>query len=137
MCRSIVAKPIIWNDNVRSEHPGTRNRSMAARKSRTKTKAARPTTVAAYLAHSGKADGDRRGSSFRLQAHAQRVCRVHELGRDQLGDPARTVLEHVQRSAALLRGPRRQEELQLALPDGPYDSATGEYTTSFAQKLLV
>jgi hypothetical protein len=50
MWRSIVAKPAISNDNVRPEHPGTRNRSMAARKTRAKTKAVRPTTVAAYLA---------------------------------------------------------------------------------------
>ena len=35
---------------VRSEHSNTRNRSMAARKSRSKATAARPTTVAAYLA---------------------------------------------------------------------------------------
>src|SRR3954468_18118755 len=35
---------------VRSEHANTRNRSMAVRRSRSKAKAARPTTVAAYLA---------------------------------------------------------------------------------------
>src|SRR4051812_10546411 len=35
---------------VRPEHPNTRNRSMTARKSRAQPKAARPATVAAYLA---------------------------------------------------------------------------------------
>jgi len=63
------------------------------------------------LAHSGKTGGDRRGPRPRPQAHPQGIRRVHELGRDQLGDPARRVLEHPQRSAALLCGPRREEEL--------------------------
>ena len=37
-------------DTNRSEHPNTRNKSMAVRKSRSKAKDARPITVAAYLA---------------------------------------------------------------------------------------
>jgi hypothetical protein len=39
----------IWDD-VRLEHPNTRSMAMAGRKSSSKTKAARPSTVAAYLA---------------------------------------------------------------------------------------
>jgi len=70
------------------------------------------------LAHSGTTGGDRRGPRPRAQAHPQGVRRVHELGRHQLGNPAPRVPQHVQRSAALLRGPRREEELQLPLPDG-------------------
>src|SRR5690349_24905092 len=89
------------------------------------------------LAHSGKTDGDRRGPGLCPQPHPQRVRRVHELGRDQLGNPARRVLKHLQRPAALLCGPRRAQELQLLYLMGAYDGSNGKYTTPFSGKLLV
>src|SRR5687768_8110444 len=107
-------------DANRSEHPRTRSKSMAARKSRSKEKAARPTTVAAYLASltPEKRTVIEEARAFVLKHIPKGYAEFMNWGRDQLGDPARRVLQHAQRSAALLRGPRRAEELQLALPDG-------------------
>jgi hypothetical protein len=89
------------------------------------------------LAQSGKTDGDRRGPRLRSHAHPQGIRRVHELGRDQLGDPARRVFNTHNGQPLCYIGLGAQKRYNSLYLMGAYDSSNGKYTSPFSEKLLV
>jgi hypothetical protein len=98
--------------------------------------AARPLTVASYLA-SLAADKRAVIEEARAFVHRHRgIRRVHELGRDQLGDSAREFSDTHNGQPLSYIGLGAQKRYNSLYLMGAHDSSNGRYTTPFPEELL-
>ena len=128
----------IYN-NFRSEHPNTRNRSMAVRKSRSKAKAARPTTVAAYLA---SLTPEKRAVIEEARAFVRKhlpkgYAEFMNWGVINWGIPLDEFSDTYNGQPLCYVGLGAQKNYNSLYLMGTYNSSNGEYTSPFSEKLLV
>jgi len=112
---------------------------MAARKSRAKTKAARPTTVAAYLA---SLTPEKRTVIEEARAFVQRhlpkgYAEFMNWGVINWGIPLEQFSNTSNGKPLCYVGLGAKKSYNSLYLMGAYDSSSGDYTTPFAQKLLV
>jgi uncharacterized protein DUF1801 len=126
-------------DTNRSEHPSTRNRPMAAGKSRSKSKAARPTTVTAYLA---SLTPEKRAVIEEARAFVRRhipkgYAEFMNWGVINWGIPLEEFSNTHNGQPLCYVGLGAQKNYNSLYLMGTHDSANGQYTSPFSQKLLV
>ena len=133
--------PIILNGmhSRPAEHSNTRNKSMAARKSRSKAKAARPTTVAAYLA---SLTPEKRAVIEEARALVHRhipkgYAEFMNWGVINWGIPLEEFSNTHNGQPLCYVGLGAKKSYNSLYLMGVYDSSNGKYTTPFSEKLLV
>ena len=115
-----------------------RNRSMAARKSRSKAKAARPTTVASYLASLAP---EKRAVIEEARAFVQRhipkgYAEFMNWGVINWGIPLEEFSNTYNGQPLCYVALGAQKNYNSLYLMGAYESSNGEYTSPFSQKLL-
>jgi hypothetical protein len=128
-----------WYDHVRSHDAITRNTSMAAKKVRSKAKAARPTTVAAYLA---SLTPDKRAviEKARALVHShipKGYAEFMNWGVINWGIPLEEFSNTHNGEPLCYVGLAAKKSYNSLYLMGVYDSSNGKYTTPFPEKLLV
>jgi hypothetical protein len=123
----------------RLEHPRTRITSMAAMKSQSKAKAARPTTVAAYLASltPQKRTVIEEARAFVHRHIPQGYAEFMNWGVINWGIPLDEFPHTYNGQPLCYVGLGAQKNYNSLYLMGAYDSSNGKYTSPFSQKLLV
>jgi len=126
-------------DDVPSGHLNTRQRSMAVTKSRSKAKAARPITVAAYLA---SLPPEKRAVIEEARAFVHRhiprgYAEFMNWGVINWGIPLDEFSSTHNGQPLCYVGLGAQKSYNSLYLMGVYNSSNGQYTTPFSQKLLV
>src|SRR6187551_3086598 len=127
------------SDANRPEHPGTRIGSMAARTSRAKAKAGRPTTVAAYLDSLApeKRSVIEEARAFVHEHIPDGYAEFMNWGVINWGIPLEEFSDTYNGQPLTYVGLGAHKSYNSLYLMGAYDSSSGEYTSPFAQKLLV
>jgi hypothetical protein len=126
-------------DARRSEHSNMRNSSMAARKPRSKAKAARPTTVAAYLASLTR---EKRAviEEARALVHThipKGYAEFMNWGVINWGIPLEEFSDTHNGQPLCYVGLGAKKSYNSLYLMGAFDSSNGKYTTPFSERLLV
>jgi hypothetical protein len=126
-------------DARRSEHSNMRNSSMAARKPRSKAKAARPTTVAAYLASLTR---EKRAviEEARALVHThipKGYAEFMNWGVINWGLPLEEFSDTHNGQPLCYVGLGAKKSYNSLYLMGAFDSSNGKYTTPFSERLLV
>jgi len=120
-------------------HPNTRNRSMAAKTSVSRSKAARPTTVAAYLA---LLTPEKRAVIEEARAFVRKhipkgYAEFMNWGVINWGIPLEEFSNTYNGQPLCYVGLGAQKNYNSLYLMGAYESSSGKYTSPFSQKLLV
>ena len=111
---------------------------MAARKSRSKAKAARPTTVAAYLASlTPEKRAVKEARAFVLRHIPKGYAEFMNWGVINWGIPLEQFSNTYNGQPLCYVGLGAKKNYNSLYLMGAYETSSGEYTTPFAQKLLV
>src|SRR3954463_8571784 len=127
------------NRGERSEHHQRGARSMAARKSTSKTKAARPSTVAAYLASltSEKRAVIEEARAFVHKHIPKGYAEFMNWGVINWGIPLEEFPNTYNGQPLCYVALGAHKSYNSLYLMGAYDSSTGKYTSPFSEKLLV
>jgi len=125
-------------DTNRSEHSNTRSNSMAVAKSPSKAKAARPTTVAAYLSSlTPEKRAVKEARAFVLRHIPKGYAEFMNWGVINWGIPLEEFSNTHNGQPLCYVGLGAQKNYNSLYLMGTHDSSNGKYTSPFSEKLLV